>query len=98
MKSKIRTGEKEKATARKKIKVFYNIENLNDETFEKLDEICNSIEDGNHSLINKIINMDFTNDGLGNIKIESDVEYLYKFTRIHDEDVSTELAIEFIAK
>ena len=98
MKSKIRTGEKEKATARKKIKVLYNIENLNDETFDKLDEICNSIEDGNHSLINKIINMDFTNDGLGNIKIESDVEYLYKFTRVHDEDVSTELAIEFIAK
>ena len=42
--------------------------------------------------------MDFTNDGLGNIKIESDVEYLYKFTRIHDENVSTELAIEFVAK
>lgn len=98
MKSKIRTGEKEKATARKKIKALYNIENLNDDTFDKLDEICNSIEDGNHSLINKIINMDFTNDGLGNIQIESDVEYLYKFTRIHDENVSTELAIEFVAK
>lgn len=98
MKSKIRTGEKEMATARKKIKALYNIENLNDDTFDKLDEICNSIEDGNHSLINKIINMDFTNDGLGNIQIESDVEYLYKFTRIHDENVSTELAIEFVAK
>ena len=98
MKSKIRTGEKEKATARKKIKALYNIENLNDETFDKLDEICNSIEDGNHSLINKIINMDFTNDGLGNIKIESDVEYLYKFTRVQNENVSTELAIEFVAK
>ena len=98
MKSKIRTGEKEKATARKKIKALYNMGNLNDDTFDKLDEICNSIEDGNHSLINKIINMDFTNDGLGNIQIESDVEYLYKFARIHDENVSTELAIEFVAK
>ncbi len=71
---------------------------MNDDTFDKLDEICNSIEDGNHSLIHKIVNMDFTNDGLGNIEIESDVEYLYKFTRVHDEDVNTELAIEFIAK
>ena len=63
-----------------------------------LDEIANSINDKNFGIINKVLEMNFANDGLGNIQLEADIDYLYKFTQVRSDDTNIEVAIEFIVK
>ena len=70
---------------------------LSEEYENKLDEITNSINDKNFGIINKVLKMDFKNEGLGLMKIESDIDYLYKFTRVQSEELEATVAIEFIA-
>ena len=65
---------------------------------EKLDEISNSIRDKNFTLINKILEMDFNNEGLGTIQTEADIDYLHKYTRSHSSESEVNIAIEFIVE
>lgn len=97
MRSSLRKGDKEILSAGKKIKALYDFD-LSTEYEDKLDEISNSIQDKNFSLINKVLEMNLKNEGLGTIQIEADIDYLYKFTRIHSEELNTNVAIEFIVK
>ena len=71
---------------------------LSEEYESKLDEIANSISDKNFGIINKVLEMDFENEGLGNMSIELDIDYLYKFTQVSSIDTNADVAIEFIAK
>lgn len=98
MRSKLRAGAKEISAATKKIQSLYDIEGLEESVFDKLDEICTSITNKNFSLIHKVLEMDFQNSGLGTIQIEGDIDYLYKFTRVHSADTKADVAIEFIVK
>ena len=97
MRSKLRKGAAEISNAVKKIQKLYNLE-LSDTYIDKLDEITNSINDKNFGIINKVLEMDFANDGLGNMTIEADIDYLYKFTQVKSDDTNAEVAIEFIVK
>lgn len=97
MKSKLRTGAKELNAAANKIKALYSI-GLSEEYEDKLDEIANSIQDKNFGMIHKVLEADFTQDGLGTMQVEADIDYLYKFTKVHTADTNTEVAIEFIVK
>ena len=97
LKSKLRKGAKEINTANTKIKALYAL-GLSEEYEDKLDEISNSINDKNFGIINKVLDMDFKNDGLGTIKIEADIDYLYRFTQAHSVDTDADVAVEFIVK
>ena len=97
MKSKLRKGDKEISAAIKKIKSLYNF-GLPEIYEEKLDEISNSIRDKNFSLINKLLEMTFKNEGLGTIQIEADIDYLHKYTHAHSSESEANIAIEFIVK
>ena len=97
MKSKLRKGDKEISAAIKKIKSLYNF-GLPEIYEEKLDEISNSIRDKNFSLINKVLEMNFKNEGLGTIQIEADIDYLHKYTHAHSSESEANIAIEFIVK
>ena len=97
MKSKLRKGAAEISNAAKKIKALY-FAGLSEEYENKLDEIANSINDKNFGIINKVLNMDFNNDGLGTIQLEADIDYLYKFTHVQSEETDINVAIEFIVK
>jgi len=79
------------------IKSLYNFD-LPEIYGEKLDEISNSIRDKNFTLINKILEMDFNNEGLGTIQTEADIDYLYKYTRSHSSESEVNIAIEFIVE
>lgn len=95
--SKLRKGEAEIRKAAGKIKKLYSM-GLSEEYENKLDEIANSISDKNFGIINKVLEMNFENEGLGNMSIELDIDYLYKFTQVRSIDTNTDVAIEFIAK
>ncbi len=97
MRSKLRKGAAEISNAANKIKKLYSA-GLSEEYENKLDEIANSINDKNFGIINKVLEMDFANDGLGNMTIEADIDYLYKFTQVKSDDTNAEVAIEFIVK
>lgn len=97
MRSKLRKGEDEIRKAAGKIKKLYSM-GLSEEYESKLDEIANSISDKNFGIINKVLEMDFENEGLGNMSIELDIDYLYKFTQVSSIDTNADVAIEFIAK
>lgn len=97
MRSKLRKGAAEISNAAKKIKALY-FAGLSEEYENKLDEIANSINDKNFGIINKVLNMDFNNDGLGTIQLEADIDYLYKFTHVQSEETDINVAIEFIVK
>lgn len=97
MRSSLRKGNKEISAALKKIQFLYNFE-LEETYKQKLDEISNSINDKNFSLISKVMEKEFKNEGLGTMQIESDIDYLYKFTRVHSEELEASVAIEFIAE
>lgn len=97
MRSKLRKGAAEINNAAKKIKALYSA-GLSEEYENKLDEIANSINDKNFGIINKVLDMDFKNDGLGTIQLEADIDYLYKFTQVHSVDTITVIAVEFIIK
>lgn len=95
--SKLRKGGAEISKAAGKIKKLYSM-GLSEEYESKLDEIANSISDKNFGIINKVLEMDFSNEGLGNMSIELDIDYLYKFTQVRSIDTDADVAIEFIAK
>ena len=97
MRSKLRKGAAEISKAFNKIKKLYSA-GLSEEYENKLDEIANSINDKNFGIINKVLGMDFANDGLGNIQLEADINYLYKFTQVHSDETNANVAIEFIVK
>ena len=97
MRSKLRKGAAEISNAANKIKKLYSA-GLSEEYENKLDEIANSINDKNFGIINKVIEMGFANDGLGNMTIEADIDYLYKFTQVRSDDTNAEVTIEFIVK
>lgn len=96
MKSKLRAGAKEINAATKKIQSLYSTPDLSDEYISKLDDIADSISNKNFTLINKVLNADFTNDGLGTIKLESEIEYLHKFIASNHSETTAEVAIEFV--
>ena len=79
MRSKLRKGATEISNAMKKLQTLYDA-GLSEEYEDKLDEIANSINDKNFGIINKVLEMDFKNDGLGTIQLEADIDYLYKYT------------------
>ncbi|BDC95720.1 helicase-related protein [Treponema saccharophilum] len=97
MRSKLRKGEAEIRKAAGKIKKLYSM-GLSEEYENKLDEIANSISDKNFGIINKVLEMNFENEGLGNMSIELDIDYLYKFTQVRSIDTNADVAIEFIVK
>lgn len=96
MKSKLRTGSKEKNAAKKIIQSLYDVEGLSEGYFEKLDDIADSIENKNFILINKVLKADFKNDGLGALKIEACIDALHKFAAGQHSESKAELAISFI--
>ena len=96
IRSSLRKGTAEISNALKKIKALY-LTGLSEEYENKLDEIANSINDKNFGIINKVLKIDFKNEGLGLMKIELDIDYLYKFTRVQSEELEATVAIEFIA-
>ena len=97
LRSNLRKGVKEINAANVKIKQLYSL-GLSEEYENKLDEISNSINDKNFGIISKVLEMDFKNDGLGTIKIEADIDYLYRFTQLHSVDTEADVAVEFIVK
>ncbi len=97
MRSKLRKGAAEISNAANKIKKLYSA-GLSEEYENKLDEISNSINDKNFGIINKVLEMNFANDGLGNIQLEADIDYLYKFTQVKSDDTNADVAIEFIVR
>lgn len=97
LRSNLRKGAKEINAANAKIKQLYSL-GLSEEYENKLDEISNSINDKNFGIISKVLEMDFKNDGLGTIKIEADIDYLYRFTQLHSVDTEADVAVEFIVK
>jgi len=97
MRSKVRAGKKEQADALKKIKSLYEIEEMTDDTYDMLDAISNSIRDMNHSLIRKVLETDFTNEGLFK-NFEPEILSLYKYTKSQSKDTNADIAIEFISK
>lgn len=97
MRSKLRKGGAEISKAAGKIKKLYSM-GLSEEYENKLDEIANSISDKNFGIINKVLEMNFENEGLGNMSIELDIDYLYKFTQVRSIDTNADVAIEFIVK
>lgn len=97
VKSKLRKGQKEINVALQKIQKLYERE-LSSTYEDKLDEIANAVSDKNFSLIDKVLQMDFENTGLGNIALEADIDYLYMFTNVREENLTTNVAIEFITK
>lgn len=96
MKSKLRTGAKEINAATKKIQSLYSTPDLSDECISKLDDIADSISNKNFTLINKVLNADFTNDELGTIQIEAEIEYLHKFIVANHSKTNAEVKIQFI--
>ena len=97
MRSKLRKGATEISNAMKKLQTLYDA-GLSEEYEDKLDEIANSINDKNFGIINKVLEMDFKNDGLGTIQLEADIDYLYKYTHAKAAETDTNVAIEFIVK
>ena len=97
LRSPIRKGAHEMQAAIEKIKNLYAL-GLPEGYEEKLDEISNAIRDKNLSLIHKVMEMDFKNDGLGTVQTEADIDVLYRYTSVRSEDAKADVAIQFITK
>lgn len=97
LRSPIRKGAHEMQAAIEKIKDLYAL-GLPEGYEEKLDEISNAIRDKNLSLIHKVMEMDFKNDGLGTVQTEADIDVLYRYTSVRSEDAKADVAIQFITR
>lgn len=97
LRSPIRKSAHEMQTAIKKIQDLYALD-LPEGYEEKLDEISNAIRARNLSLIHKVLEMNFNNEGLGSIQAQADIDFLYKYTSMRSEDTKADVAIQFIAK
>jgi superfamily II DNA or RNA helicase len=91
-------GRKDMNAAISKIQSLYEINDLDGETVSKLDDICDSLTNGNFSLVKKVLAADLKNDGLGNLQIESEIESLYKFTVRKKSDTTKIVKIELLSK
>ena len=98
LRGKTKTGEKEQKSARKKILALYDIPNLSEEYVKKLDEISDLIQDKNHGLIKKVLEMDLRNDGLVNMQVEADIDTLHKFAQNRISSAKAEVAIQFVVR
>lgn len=96
VKSKSRSGKKEQTEALNKIKQLYNDE-LSDELFEKLDEISDSIRNLNHSLIKKVLEMNFADSSLFE-NSETEILSLYEYINSKTKNVESEISIQFVGK
>ena len=97
LRSPIRKDADKIQAAIKKINDLYAL-GLPEGYEQKLDEISDAIRDKNLSLIHKVMETDFSNDGLGTVRTEAAINALYKYAGAHSEDSEADVAIQFIAK
>ena len=95
--SKLKAGKKEQSAALKKIQALYETEGISEKTVEMLDEICNSINNMNQTLIRKVLEADFTEKSLF---ADSEVEILslYRYTKTKNSEKVPSVQIAFLVE
>ena len=99
MRSKIKAGKKEQSEALRKMKSLYKIEEMSEDIYAKIEDICDSINDMNHTVIRKVLETDFTErEELGTMGLESDIHALHSLTQAKDDETTAEIAIQLVGE
>ena len=89
-------GLQNEETAYNKMQAIIEIEDLEDDVYDMIDDICDAITNGNRTVIKQVLKTTLKDEGLGHIILTEEIRHLWKYTNYNNKDCMPEVKIIFV--
>ena len=78
------------------MQAIIEIEDLEDDVYDMIDDICDAITNGNRTVIKQVLKTTLKDEGLGHIILTEEIRHLWKYTNYNNKDCMPEVKIIFV--